>query len=138
MVTLKKNHIIGSVVSIIFFFRLYARSLQKWLFLGKRLIVYSWLRANIKILFKFIWDYFLWKFKATLSVANRYDDFVRDFGECTQRIQSFVHLLSLFCTSVSKATSIFTGMNVAYYMRYHGWVDNWKIEMHPLCPSICT
>lgn len=53
-------------------------------------------------------------------VANRYDDFVRDFGECAKNSVLRTFVIALLHSSVSKPLRHSLERMPRYYMRYHG------------------
>lgn len=67
------------------------------------------------------------------TVANRYDDFVCDFGECTKNSVLRTFVITLLHHPVCQKPLRHSLKRMSrYYMRYHGWVDKWKVEMRPL------
>lgn len=115
------------------FIQLYVRSLHRWLFLGQKTYLLllttgkhqNSVRVYSRLLPLKIWSHAFerWRIDTTtlyvISANAR-----KEFG-------SSCICYRFSAPSVSKATTVFTGTNVAL-LRYHSWIDNWKVEMRPL------
>lgn len=67
------------------------------------------------------------------TVAYKCDSIVRDVGECAKNSVLRTFVIALPHSVCQKPLLWYSQERMSpFYARYHGWYDNWKVEMHPL------